>query len=218
MWRSCSGEGDFDLRFVGWVERSETHRFGHHGWRSDGLRFANPSYAICLASPSVKPNLRHNNPTGKIPLPSSGKSIVKHRPSRPIRGACARHDTRGGMRWTRRRRTTNADVADGEGVWSRSHDAGIKLRERCARRRWQGSPAHRGEHAISRKPLRRGCRLFRLPCLACVRKVHTFLHARLAGAASIRHSLRPLLQRARQDAKLGHFRAARMRTCARIAV
>src|SRR6185312_7135616 len=53
-------------------------------------------------------------------------------------------------------------------------------------------PGTPGRSRISRKPLRRECRLFRLPCVACVRKVHFSLHARLAGAACIRHSLRPL--------------------------
>ena len=52
-------------------------------------------------------------------------------------------------------------------------------------------PGTPGRSRISRKPSRRGCRLFRLPCVACVRKVHFSLHARLAGAACIRHSLRP---------------------------
>ena len=84
-------------------------------------------------------------------------------------------------------------LAYGEGVWSRSPDAGIKL---CydAKRRWLESPAHRGEHAISRKPLRGECRLFRLN-LCCLRAQCAFsLHARLAGAASIRCSPRPLFR------------------------
>jgi hypothetical protein len=41
------------------------------------------------------------------------------------------------------------------------------------------------------------------PVVACVRKVHFSLHARLAGAASIRHSLLPLIWRDRHFAKLG---------------
>ena len=45
---------------------------------------------------------------------------------------------------------------------------------------------------ISRKPSRRECRLFWLPCVACVRKSAFPLHARPAGAACTRHSLRPL--------------------------
>src|SRR6185437_7243857 len=52
-------------------------------------------------------------------------------------------------------------------------------------------PGTPGRSRISRNPLRRGCRLFWLPCVACVRKSALSLHARLAGAACIRHSLRP---------------------------
>ena len=33
-------------------------------------------------------------------------------------GRCARHDTRGGMRWTRKLRLTSAADADGKVVWS----------------------------------------------------------------------------------------------------
>jgi hypothetical protein len=63
--------------------------------------------------------LRQNNPTGKFPLNPSGKSPLQLRPSHPMRGAGRdRHETRGGMRWTRRRRMTNAVVAYGEYVWS----------------------------------------------------------------------------------------------------
>src|SRR6185437_4418976 len=64
-------------------------------------------------------------------------------------------------------------------------------------------PGTPGRSRISRKPLRRGCRLFRLPCVACVRKSALSLHARLAGAACIRHSLRPRNSRATIDASLG---------------
>ena len=34
--------------------------------------------------------------------------------------------------------------------------------------------------------------MFRLPCVACVRRAHTFLHARPRVRSSARHSLRPL--------------------------
>src|SRR5262245_56106436 len=40
--------------------------------------------------------LRQINPTGKIPLPSSGKSTVSIVASRPTRGACARHERAAG--------------------------------------------------------------------------------------------------------------------------
>ncbi len=52
--------------------------------------------------PAPARRLRHNNPSGKIPLLSSGKSALSLCPSHPARGADRdRHDTRCGMRWTR---------------------------------------------------------------------------------------------------------------------
>jgi hypothetical protein len=43
------------------------------------------------------------------------------------------------MRWTPSARLTSARFADGEVVWSRGLDAGLKLAEDC-QRRWQKSP------------------------------------------------------------------------------
>ena len=58
-----------------------------------------------VCAPTVQIRLRQNNPTGKIPLPASGKSVVKIRPSHPIRGADRESSrTWGEMRWTRQRR------------------------------------------------------------------------------------------------------------------
>src|SRR5438067_550310 len=73
-----------------------------------------------------------------------------------MRGAARdRHETRGGMRWTRSLRETNArGRADGEAVWSWRRDAGVKFL-RCV----NPIAVHRGEHAISRKPLRREGRI-----------------------------------------------------------
>src|SRR5258708_28927048 len=69
-----------------------------------------------------------NQPDGQISffcqapnflLPSWGKSVAFLRPSHPTRGAARdRHETRGGMRWTRMLRLTSAADADGEVVWS----------------------------------------------------------------------------------------------------
>src|SRR5579871_6215261 len=83
-------------------------------------------------------HLRQINPTGRISLNLSGKSVLSARPSHPTRGALrtsryARWDAVDAAQAIRRA----PEIADGEGVWSRSPDAGIKLRERCARRRWQ---------------------------------------------------------------------------------
>ena len=52
------------------------------------------------------------------------------------------------------------------------------------------SPVLRGERAISRKPLRRECRMIR-PCLTNLWAPFLFSPRGLSGAASARHSLRP---------------------------
>jgi hypothetical protein len=66
---------------------------------------------------------------------------------------------------------------------------------------------------ISRKPLRRERPIVSAALsLPSVRKVHFLLHARLAGAASIRCSLRPPICRGRCFRKTRAFRAARTRS------
>jgi hypothetical protein len=50
------------------------------------------------------------------------------------------------------------------------------------------------------------------PDVACVRKMHSFLHARFAGAACIRHSLRPPLMRVGMMRKTRARRAAAAKT------
>ena len=82
--------------------------------------------------------------------------------------------------------------AYGQAVWSWRPDAGVKLVDGSHGRRWLTRPAHRGEHGAAVKTIAQGVPVVRLPCVACVRKVQFVQHARLAGAASIRHSLRPL--------------------------
>jgi len=54
------------------------------------------------------------------------------------------------------------------------------------------TPGHRGERAISRKPLRRECRHVRRTCHDLRACFLPFLHARLRVRFGIRHSLRPL--------------------------
>jgi hypothetical protein len=44
---------------------------------------------------AVAPGLRQNNPTGKIPLNASGKSLLQIRPSHPARGAYRDRHERG---------------------------------------------------------------------------------------------------------------------------
>jgi hypothetical protein len=82
----------------------------------------------------------------------------------------------------------SAHDADGEAVWSWPPDAEVKLREAgFARRRWLPSPAHRGDHGVSRKPSRRECRNVRRACgfeLVC------FLHC-TRGRGCTRHPAFP---------------------------
>ena len=86
---------------------------------------------------------------------------------------------------------------------------GSSLARRFARRRWLSSPVHRGERAISRKPLCRECRMFRLTCsfeLVCFFTAHEAM-----GAAERPAFPAPsLLSRADDDASPGHIRAAGM--------
>src|ERR1700753_23953 len=84
--------------------------------------------------------------------------------------------------------------ADGQAVWSRPLDAGVKFIEMIDERRWLKSPIHRGEHGAAEKNHRAG------NAGSCRRPVVTLLVGRLpfsaheaAGAAGARHSLRPLL-------------------------
>jgi hypothetical protein len=89
-------------------------------------------------------------------------------------------------------REDERDEADGEIVWSRHPDAGVKL----AGDDWQATvakePGTPRRSRISRSTIAQGMPdvLAHLSLLACA-KVHFLLHARLAGAACTRHSLRP---------------------------
>ena len=89
------------------------------------------------------------------------------------RGGSRSSRTRGGMRWTRKLRLTSATDADGEDVWSRHPDAGVKF-PREAKLLWgmtvaSKQPGHRGERVIIRKPLRRESRMPPLNLYARVR-------------------------------------------------
>ena len=102
-------------------------------------------------------------------------------------------------------RRTRAD-ADGEAVWSRRPDAGVKFAGNISRATVARKPGHRGEHEISRKPLRRESRIASAgPVCSCAFFRAIRAHE-TAGAARIRLSLRPLVfQRAAIDAKLGRI-------------
>ena len=110
-----------------------------------------------------------------------------------------------GMRWTlwraRRARSRRMAKACGPDLPM----LGSSAARRVAARRWLSKPGHRGERAISRKPLRREGRF------APVTPVVIFC-AFPTGATSIRSSLRPLVpRRDKADASLGRKRAAGMR-------
>jgi hypothetical protein len=65
------------------------------------------------------------------------------------------------MRWTPTVRRTSAPEADGEDVWARHPDAGVKFLsgESFLSATVAKSPVRRGERVISRKPLRGECRV-----------------------------------------------------------
>jgi hypothetical protein len=65
------------------------------------------------------------------------------------------------MRWTPTVRRTSAPEADGEDVWARHPDAGVKLlrSESFLSATVAKSPVRRGERVISRNPLRGECRV-----------------------------------------------------------
>jgi hypothetical protein len=132
------------------------------------------------------------------------KIMVDYPRPGPARGAYASSRTWAGDAMDADARNDEARGADGEIVWSRSPDAGIKSCGTFRRATAANKPGTPRRSRISRNPLRRECRCFGGTCVACVRRVHTFLHARLAGAASIRHSLRPLDLGVTNEASLGH--------------
>ena len=141
------------------------------------------------------PKLESSHGIKNIPLHTPGKSPLQARPVSPDeRGGSRSSRTRGGMRWTRVRRKTNAAVsrtakACGSGtavLVSSSREAKLSGDD-------GGKKAvRREEHVISRKPLRREGRVFSAePVCSCA---HSFVHFahEIAGAARTRSSLRPL--------------------------
>ena len=54
---------------------------------------------------------------------------------------------------------TNGAEADGEVVWSRHPDAGVKFAKAVSRMTVAKEPGRRGEREVSRKPLRGECRV-----------------------------------------------------------
>jgi hypothetical protein len=132
---------------------------------------ARPDPTCDLSGKIVEP-IQQICPTGKTPkilsIPSdknillfrNGKTGLYPSPSHPTKGRCATSTTRGGLRWTRRRFLTKRAKAD------------ERNRVVLAPRRWSqvggcntppttvaNKPGRRGEHEISRKPLRGECRV-----------------------------------------------------------
>jgi hypothetical protein len=129
-------------------------------------------------------------------------SPVPHR----ARGVSRSPWTGGGMWWTGRCREASGIGADGEIVWSWRAQA--RRSRRCAapeaawRRRWQFSTVHRGEHAISRNPLRKeGRSVSAVPVVNA--RSRNFLCAGAPGACG--HPAFPVPSRFEgdEDARLG---------------
>src|SRR5206468_2881005 len=99
--------------------------------------------------------------------------------------------TRGGLRWTLKAATD----ARGQSVRQRR----VVLTPRGWRRRWQQYMAHRGERVISRKAIAQGMSdVLRFTCML-MRALLVHVAHEIAGAARIRHSLRPLFSRGREN-------------------
>jgi hypothetical protein len=156
-----------------------------------------PIIKILLSTPFCKNISLH--PEGQI------KGITP--PVSPKRGADRdRHERCGGMRWTlmSRRRTWLTWTAKSCGP-----DAAVlasSSRKQASADDGGKKAVHRGEHEVSRKPLRREGRMLSAePVCSCA---HSYAHIarETAGAARTRLSLRPLLLRRDQvHAQLGRI-------------
>jgi len=130
------------------------------------------------------------------------------------------------------KRDVSADRHDTWGGDAMAADAASDERGGCGRRnravpiprRWDQASRDEREATVARKPgaprrprisrktIARGTPVVRLPC-GCLRAQSAFLlHARLAGAASIRCSPRPLVSRGASICKTRTLRAARIQS------
>src|SRR5437763_15691665 len=88
--------------------------------------------------------------------------------------------------------------AENERCWS-VRQRRVVLTPHCWRRRWQQYMAHRGERVISRKAIAQGMSdVLRFTCML-MRALLVHIAHETAGAARIRHSLRPLISRGREN-------------------
>src|SRR6202011_3831665 len=102
-------------------------------------------------------------------------SALAPRVSPDERGGSRSSRTRGGMRWTRRRRMTNAVVADGEAVWSWRPDAGVKF-SRKKLLGGDGAKKARSPGRARNKPVNHRAGKAGLPPLNLYARVRFFVH------------------------------------------
>src|SRR5260221_12334727 len=96
------------------------------------------------------------------------------------------------MRWTRKLRLTSVADADGEVVWFRRPDAGVKPCGAIRMATVARKPVHRGEREVSRKTIAQGRPdASAEPVCSCACSCAHIAHE-TAGAARTRSSLRPL--------------------------
>src|SRR5262249_40665695 len=129
------------------------------------------------------------SPLGRNGLSSSDGRLARTARSHILadladtRGVSRSSRTRGGMRWSGWRRRTSGVNANGEVVWSRRPDAGVKLLDLPRGDGDKKARSHRGDHEISRKTSRRECRCNGVPVVTEARMLfHSACEA--MGAAS----------------------------------
>jgi hypothetical protein len=161
---------------------------------------------ICRAGDFAR---RANLPQSTLLIYDPNQRHIPHCPASQ-RGGSRSSRTRGGMRWTQRRR---ADERRRSGRRSRVVLTPRRWRQvrgrQLSRATVARKPGHRGERGISRKTIARG-----MPGVSGVTVVTNACafytpHA-AAGASSARHSLRPLFE-GHCLAKLGRISVARLR-------
>ena len=119
-------------------------------------------------------------------------------------------DVGSGERWTQWRARRARPLRTVKPCGPDPPTLGSSLRVTSAQVTVANTPGHRGEHGAAVKTTRAGnAGVSAVPVVACVRKCAFSLHARLAGAASIRHSLRPLMFGGTSICKARTRRAAR---------
>jgi hypothetical protein len=124
-----------------------------------------------------------------------------------------RHETSGGMRWTLSVREMMRANADGQVAWSWSPDAGIKPVDDFHGRRRLTSPVLRREREVSRKPLRRECRIVSA-CLTILCALLPFSAHKACGCGQRPAFPAPsAFQRDTDLRKTRTLRAAGMRRC-----